>query len=166
MEVNTNTKNSKTVKFMISNSNDKDYSVNLLKPESSETSQCTNPALKIKQQYLKQKNKESYSNTKTDKVTVYEKNYKYKLLEALSYKLTDILNSNIEEEKIYPDEFAIQNQSYFYSVEIPDISLKDYFKRIVDLSKAELSTCMLLSIYIDRFCEAASFHLTWNTVYR
>jgi hypothetical protein len=159
-------KNSKMVKFKITNSNGKEYTESILQSNIPKVNECTNPALKIKQQYMKQKTKESYSNTKTDKIMLNKKHCKYILLETLSEKLSQILNDNIKEEKQCPEEFAEQNRTYFYSPEIPDISLKDYFKRLAELSKAEFSTCMLLSIYLDRFCENASFHLTWNTVYR
>ncbi len=159
-------KNSKMVKFSISNSNKKEHTESLLQSNNSKINECTNPALKIKQEYLKPNNKDNFSNTNTDKVVLYQKRCKYKLLDTLSIKLSEILNSNIREEKLCPEEFAVQNDSYFYSTDIPDISLKDYLRRLAELSKAEFSTCMLLSIYVDRFCEAASFHLTWNTVYR
>lgn len=156
-------KTTKLVKFTNPKSNDKDFSN---KPQQSFLNQCTNPALKIKEQYLsKQKIRESTS-LKTQKLLNQDKNYKYRLLDTLSIKLVDILNCNVKEEKKSPGEFTIQNQSYFYSDEIPEIGVKEYFRRLIELTKAELSTCLLMSIYIDRFCEAASFHLTWNTIFR
>lgn len=91
---------------------------------------------------------------------------KYVFLELLSNKLEEISEENSLIEKQCPKEFKEINQTLFYSKLLPEISLKDYLIRIVKYCKAELSTCIIASIYIDRLCQEARFYLTWRNVYR
>ncbi len=165
MEVVINKSSISTFNVPVTNSNydldskDKQHYDN----KSSNFNECTCFDLKLKQDYLtKTKNKVKFN----QKYKKHENEYKLKLLSILSSKLESILNSNIREEKRFPQEFVIQNKSYFYSEEIPEISLYCYFKRLVELSEAETSTFVLLSIFVDRFCSSADFHLTWNTIFR
>lgn len=91
---------------------------------------------------------------------------KRKLINYLSQKLSDISEYNSKSESFSPEDLLYQHKTNFYNEEIPETSLNDYLIRIVEMSKLELSSIILASIYLDRFCEKSTFYLTWNNVYR
>ncbi len=84
----------------------------------------------------------------------------------LTKTLEEIIAINKENESTYAKDYLVQNKIELYCPEVPEISIIDYLKRIIKICKPELSTCILLSIYIDRFCENSSFLLTINNIHK
>lgn len=95
-----------------------------------------------------------------------EKHKIIKILYFLANTLEDIILDNTLNEKECPENFVMQNKSVFYSAKIPEISIIKYLARLIKLSKPEMSTCILLCIYIDRFCENSCFHISINNVHK
>lgn len=87
-------------------------------------------------------------------------------VEFLSSKLTEIISESEKNDEELVNKIKIQKTSVFYSKVIPEITIRNFLIRIVKLCKPELSTCIIASIYIDRFCETLEFVLTLNNIHR
>lgn len=90
----------------------------------------------------------------------------YSLVKFLTRTLKEIIAINSENELNSPQDYSSQNKLEFYCENIPEISILNYLERVIKLCRPEFSTCILLSIYIDRFCENSSFLLTINNIHK
>lgn len=88
---------------------------------------------------------------------------KKRLIELIYNQLQEIIiyNENLPER-----ELESENTSAFYNAVLPEISILDYMMRIILNGVAELSSIVLIGIYLDRFMEANDFKITKYTVYR
>lgn len=87
---------------------------------------------------------------------------------SLQKLITSIANVLIE---IIQENSTTSNASYikkdfFFSKQIPKISLEDYIKRIVTLSNIEIPTLISSIMYIDRLCERNTYVLCNNNIHR
>lgn len=96
----------------------------------------------------------------------YEHAYKYKILEFLGNRLSNIANINNKKAKSDPELIFNQSQTLFYSKYTPKLSISKYLTTILDTYNPEVSTCVLLSIYLDKITVISSFKYSWNNVYR
>lgn len=96
----------------------------------------------------------------------YEYNYKFKILDFLGKRLSTIANINTSYSKTHPDIFANQNQTLFYSKNDSKSNISKILAMILYTYKPEISTCILLSIYLDRITVVSSFKFTWSNIYR
>ena len=54
----------------------------------------------------------------------------------------------------------------FISKKVPQITIKNYLKRIMKYSKPEPSTVIISLIYIDKVCENSNLKLTQFNIHR
>ena len=86
------------------------------------------------------------------------------VVKSITAILTEIINENMDPEKGVLRE--TQRSTSFFSKKIPSISVQSYFDRIMKYSKMEISTLIVVLIYIDKLCETYNFLLTENTIHR
>lgn len=88
----------------------------------------------------------------------------YDAAKIISERMEKIILHN--ETPKYFERTKKQIKCPFYNKVLPDISLLEYFNRIIKYSKIEISTFLMMSIYIDLFCERNRFLLTKYNVLR
>lgn len=86
-------------------------------------------------------------------------------IEFISNSLMEIISFNAENSSNCR-KIKYQKHSCFYNKVVPDISLKDYLIRIACYTKSEVSTFIVMSLYIDYYCERNDFILTQNNIFR
>ena len=77
--------------------------------------------------------------------------------------ISDLFN-NICEENKKKNEKNNRLIKYFISNNIPSISIKDYLFRLIKLTQINLSTIILILIYIDRICNINHIFLTYYNI--
>lgn len=70
------------------------------------------------------------------------------------------------ESLIESNSIVIPKDSPFYSHIIPPMSPEDYLSRILKYSKMEISTVVLIGIFMDKLCETSNFYITRNNIHR
>lgn len=77
------------------------------------------------------------------------------------------IESMIETSYLENDFEAIQqDNSIFYNKDLPEKSILEYLQRLAKYSKADISTLVIMSIYVDRIVEDFSFVITEYNAYR
>ena len=93
----------------------------------------------------------------------------------LPYKLNEVIPyvANSLEEIILQNEIDDQDSkclmkdvSPFFCDSLPEISISDFLMRVSKYSKIEASTLIIMSIYIDKFCEECSYYISYYNIYR
>ncbi len=79
--------------------------------------------------------------------------------------ISDLFN-NICEENKKKNEKNNRLIKYFISNNIPSISIKDYLFRLIKLTQINLSTIILILIYIDRICNINHIFLTYYNIHK
>ena len=79
--------------------------------------------------------------------------------------ISDLFN-NICEENKKKNEKNNRLIKYFISNNIPSISIKDYLFRLIKLTQINLSTIILILIYIDRICNINHIILTYYNIHK
>ena len=90
------------------------------------------------------------------------------VINIVSVILEEIVNEN-EENEIHNNENLYEESSIiksFISKKPPQISIKNYLKRLMKYSKPEPSTVILSLIYIDKVCENSNLQLTQLNIHR
>lgn len=87
-----------------------------------------------------------------------------KVAKVVSATITDIIQGN-DNPKNY-EMIKRQTRSLFFSKIVPEISAEAYLLRVLKYTRLETSTLILMSVYIDSFCEINGFFLTKNNVFR
>jgi len=103
--------------------------------------------------------------TESDDEATSQKSISKHLFNAISR----ILNQIIHQSKKLPNYLDIiksQEKMSFSSKKIPNISIKDYLKRIQTYTELENSTLILSLIYIDRICQLGNIVLTSHNIHR
>ena len=83
--------------------------------------------------------------------------------------ISKILNQIVHQSKKLPNYLDIiksQEKMSFSSKTIPNISIKDYLKRIQTYTELENNTLILSLIYIDRICQMGNIVLTPHNIHR
>lgn len=76
----------------------------------------------------------------------------YSAIKFISQSLTNIIISNMDDSANF--RLIKQQQSNcFYNKIVPNISIENYLIRLVSKTKIQVSTLIVMSIYIDNFCE-------------
>ena len=103
--------------------------------------------------------------TESDEERFSEKSISNHLFNAIS----KILNQIVHQSKKLPNYLDIiksQEKMSFSSKKVPNISIKDYLKRIQTYSELENSTLIVSLIYIDRICQLGKIVLTSHNIHR
>jgi hypothetical protein len=103
--------------------------------------------------------------TESDEERFSEKSISNHLFNAIS----KILNQIVHQSKKLPNYLDIiksQEKMSFSSKKVPNISIKDYLKRIQTYSELENSTLIVSLIYIDRICQLGNIVLTSHNIHR
>ena len=79
--------------------------------------------------------------------------------------ISDLFNNICQENEIKKKK---NNQliKSFISNNIPSISIKDYLFRLIKHSQVNVSTIILILIYIDRICKINHFFLTYYNIHK
>ena len=90
------------------------------------------------------------------------------VINIVSEILEEIVNENEENEihnndNLYDESSIIKS---FISKKPPQITIKNYLKRIMKYSKPEPSTVIISLIYIDKVCENSNLRLTQFNIHR
>ena len=87
------------------------------------------------------------------------------LNEVLPYlvkSLEEIIGHNETEEV----EALINDKSPFFFNDLPEISISEFLCRIIKYSKIETSTLIIMSMYIDRYCDQCCYYISHYSIYR
>ena len=84
------------------------------------------------------------------------------IIEKISDLLTDLCDENTHDYKNEKNPYI----KPFLSKIIPNISIKDYLWRLCKYSKINLSTIILILIYIDRLCNIYKFKITYFNIHK
>lgn len=89
-------------------------------------------------------------------------------INEVGLQIIDVLKEIVKENESLIESKTIQmpKNSPFYSQILPQMSLEDYLKRIIKYTKLEISTMVLVGIFIDKLCETSNFYITQNNLYR
>jgi hypothetical protein len=79
--------------------------------------------------------------------------------------ISDLFNNICQENKIKKKKNNPLIKS-FISNNIPSISIKDYLSRLIKHSQVNVSTIILILIYIDRICKINHFFLTYYNIHK
>ena len=90
------------------------------------------------------------------------------VINIVSVILEEIVNENEENEILNNNNLYIESSiiKSFISKKPPQISIKNYLKRLMKYSKPEPSTVILSLIYIDKVCENSNLQLTQLNIHR
>ena len=94
-----------------------------------------------------------------------EKSISNHLFNAISKILSQIVHQS-KKLPNYLDIIKSQEKMSFSSKKVPNISIKDYLKRIQTYSELENSTLIVSLIYIDRICQLGNIVLTSHNIHR
>ncbi len=112
----------------------------------------TTAKINIKDQLkLKQKHKSKQTNMKLNDVLPYIVN-----------SLEEIILYNETEEV---DSLVCDNSPFFFN-DLPEISISEFLRRIIKYSRIETSTLIIMSMYIDRYCDQCSYYISNYSIYR
>ncbi len=93
-----------------------------------------------------------------------------KLLGLSSTEILTILVGSLEDIITYNEveeiECLINDDSPFFCKDLPDISIYDFLKRIIKYCKIEISTLIIMSMYIDRYSDQCSYFISNYSIYR
>lgn len=91
-------------------------------------------------------------------------------IHVVCMQIIEVLKEIVKENESLIENNVIQmtnpKEDPFYSEIIPKMSLEDYLKRIINYTKMEVSTLVLVGIFIDKLCETSHLYITQNTLYR
>ena len=87
------------------------------------------------------------------------------LINSISNTLITILEEN-KNSNNYKEIIKKQSKMIFSSMNIPNISIKDYLIRIQNYSQMEKSTLILSLILIDKMCKKSNIALTIYNIHR
>ena len=87
------------------------------------------------------------------------------LINSISNTLITILEEN-KNSNNYKEIIKKQSKMIFSSMNIPNISIKDYLIRIQTYSEIERSTLILSLILIDHTCKKSGLILTYHNIHR
>lgn len=59
-----------------------------------------------------------------------------------------------------------QAKTPFFSKVVPNITIEAYIQRVIKYTRLEVSSLVLMSVYIDSFCELNGFLLTKHNIFR
>ena len=79
--------------------------------------------------------------------------------------IADLLN-NICEENKDKSENVNNKISPFMTINIPSISIKDYLLGLLNFTKINESTIIIILIYIDRICKINNFQINYRNIYK
>ena len=106
------------------------------------------------------------SNKGLSNETFLEKNLDKKIIDTISDLLRDICEQN-NSNQINNKNIEINKKiKIFMLKKIPEISIKDYLLRLLKYSEMNLSTLILIFIYIDRLCKNTKFKLNYFNIYK
>ena len=91
----------------------------------------------------------------------YDKINEQRALNTMSDLLTDICEESSKDKDT--------NNKYikpFLSKKIPSISIKQYLERLLSHTKMEISTLILILIYIDKICRNNNFRLNYFNIHK
>ena len=90
------------------------------------------------------------------------------VINIVSVILEEIVNENEENEILNNNNLYIESSiiKSFISKKPPQITIKNYLKRLMKYSKPEPSTVILSLIYIDKVCENSNLQLTQLNIHR
>ena len=78
-----------------------------------------------------------------------------------------ILNlKELMEENGQKNNIKKNYRDIFYLSKIPSISLDDYIRRLVKMTKMEISSLIISIMYIDRFCDKYKYVLNMYNIYK
>ena len=79
--------------------------------------------------------------------------------------IADLLN-NICEENKDKSENVNNKIAPFMTINIPSMSIKDYLLRLLNFTKINDSTIIIILIYIDRICKINNFQINYRNIYK
>lgn len=79
--------------------------------------------------------------------------------------IADLLN-NICEENKDKSENVNNKIAPFMTINIPSMSIKDYLLRLLNFTKINESTIIIILIYIDRICKINNFQINYRNIYK
>ena len=79
--------------------------------------------------------------------------------------IADLLN-NICEENKDKSENVNNKIAPFMTMNIPSMSIKDYLLRLLNFTKINESTIIIILIYIDRICKINNFQINYRNIYK
>ena len=79
--------------------------------------------------------------------------------------IADLLN-NICEENKGGSENVNNKIAPFMTINIPSMSIKDYLLRLLNFTKINESTIIIILIYIDRICKINNFQINYRNIYK
>ena len=80
--------------------------------------------------------------------------------------VVDSLEEIIMHNETQEIEVLVNDNSPFFCTDLPEISISDFLRRLIKYSKIEVSTLIVMSMYIDRYCDQCSYYISNYSVYR